>query len=471
MANGAEGAAATADEAPKTFFNTKAGGEKASEDITKPKYNNAGHVDKSKGKNAVKESRKKYAPNADKPTTASADPSKKLPEVVKKVDPQGLSAILTNMMSMLAMVRDTANATSPVSNAKTVKNALAGALAILADEYGFEVVIEVLNNCLKDGGFQQISEQHQETVKEAMIELLKNALENGPTTLRITIAPETLGIPDNGAIPSPLLEEAPDLYIQQYYGFEDPYPGFIQWKGPNGELVYTFRNDEPCFETAEDHINFMAEFDIAEDLRPFILEKNLTPEDLNSILDKNIQKVQNNGMDKSMGKNSGQNIMQLLNMLLGVLGPIINKAKSNHIPQSVMDQGSMNKSLEKFSKNMSIIKKMKDDSKKAFDLPGALSGLLGGNINLGGALSGLGQLGNITGALSGLGGIGNISSLSSLGNIGNMATGLGGLGVSVGGISNIGNILNTVTSGQTPNITPQIANIAVNVGQQLAAKR
>ena len=107
-----------------------------------------------------------------------------------------------------------------------------------------------------------------------------------------------------------------------------------------------------------------------------IIKGKITPEELNVILDKNSIQVQNNGMNKSLGQNSGQNLMQLLSMLLGIAGPILNKAKSNHLPQSVMDQGSMNKSLEKFSKNIAIAKKMKDVSKGAFDLPSALSGLM-----------------------------------------------------------------------------------------------
>ena len=57
-----------------------------------------GHARRSKGgKPGVKDARKKFAPNADKPTTASADPSKKLPETVKKVDPQAISAVLQNI--------------------------------------------------------------------------------------------------------------------------------------------------------------------------------------------------------------------------------------------------------------------------------------------------------------------------------------------------------------------------------------
>ena len=341
------------------------------------KFNEAPHVDRKKGKPGVKDARKKFAPNADKPTTASADPSKKLPETVKKVDPQAISAVLQNMLSMLAMVRDISNATSPVAVTKTVTDALAGALAILATKYGFERVIKIFKECLDNGGINRISPDYQTIVKEALAQLIKNSIENGPTKLKLSEKPTVIKYQVGGTVPLPIYGFPPDLYIQQYYTVEeDPYPGYIQWKGPNGDYVYTVRGAELHFETPEAHIYSMAEEQLAKDLEPYIIKGKITPEELNAILDKNSTQVQNNGMNKSLGQNSGQNLMQLLNMLLGIAGPILNKAKDGHLPQSVMDQGSMNKSLEKFSKNMAIAKKMKDVSKGAFDLPSALSGLM-----------------------------------------------------------------------------------------------
>ena len=129
---------------------------------------------RSKGKDPLAAARKKFAPNADKPTTAGQDPSEKLPEVVKKVDPAAASAVLKNMLSMLAMVRNTSNATSPVATTKIVTDALAGALAILAHKYGFEKVIKVFKECLENGGINKISPDYQNIVKEALTALIKN---------------------------------------------------------------------------------------------------------------------------------------------------------------------------------------------------------------------------------------------------------------------------------------------------------
>lgn len=461
-------------------FNVGAGGEAAKKLIDKDlsKYNNAPHESKNKGVSSVKKARAKHAPNADKPTTASADPSQKLPETVKKVDPQAASAILQNMLSMLAMVRNTSNATSPVTTTKIVTDALGGALAILAHKHGFERVIKVFKECLENNGINRISPEYRTIVKEALALLIKNSIENGPNTLKLSEKPTVIKYQVGGRVPIPVYGFPPDLYIQQYYTVEeDPFPGYIQWKGPNGDYIYTVRGAELHFTNADDHIYSMAEEQLAKDLEPYIIKGKLTPEQLNAILDKNSKQVQNNGMNKSMGQNSGQNLMQLLNMLLGIAGPILNKAKSGHLPQSVMDQGSMNKSLEKFAKNMSIAKKMKDDAKNAFNLPGPLAGLLGGGLNMGGALGSLGSLGslgNIAGSLGSIGNLGNISglagnitSLTNLGSVGNIAIGLGSMGVSPETLQNVGSLMNIASDGQSGFLSPEAAKLAAATGKTI----
>ena len=58
------------------------------------------------------------------------------------------------------------------------------------------------------------------------------------------------------------LSAAPDGYIQQYYTVDkDPYPGYIEWKDPNGTnpSVYTPRNGEPNYASAQEHTTFAAQ--------------------------------------------------------------------------------------------------------------------------------------------------------------------------------------------------------------------
>jgi hypothetical protein len=178
---------------------------------------------------------------------------------------------------------------------------------------------------------------------------------------------------------------------------------------------------------------------------------------LNRYLRKQDANVENNGMEKSMGKNAGVNVMGLLSQLLGILGPVINNSLSMHLPVSVLNQGAISQSMEKFSKNMAQIKKMKNDSMPAFALPGGLSsmiGALGGGIGgLAGLAGGLGGLGGLAGGLGGiaggLGGLGNVTgalgAVNNLANITNALGGAGGLGELTSTISNVNNITRNIT--------------------------
>ena len=89
----------------------------------KDKYNNAKVVENGKGKPDIKTAREMYAPNADKPTTASGDASKKLPEIIQKVDPMAASQALKTMFSALSLVRSLMSSSSPAPRRKTITDA------------------------------------------------------------------------------------------------------------------------------------------------------------------------------------------------------------------------------------------------------------------------------------------------------------------------------------------------------------
>jgi hypothetical protein len=133
-----------------------------------------------------------------------------------------------------------------------------------------------------------------------------------------------------------------------------------------------------------------------------------------------------------MGKNAGTNVMGLLSSLLGVLGPVINNTLSLHLPFSVLNQGGIAMSMQKFSKNMAIMKKMKSDSLAGFNLPGGLSSMLG-------ALSGVAGL-----ASGGLGGLAGLA--GGLGGLGGLAGGLAGVSNLAGGLAQATNTLRAVNS-------------------------
>ena len=423
------------------------------------KYNNAQFTPNNSGKPDIKTAREQFAPNADLPTTASADPSQKLPEVLSQVDPQKLSMGLMQLFSALAMVRNLMNSASPAPRRRTITDALSGALCILTKEFGFDRVIEVMNTALENDGLAIISADYQDIVKNAVAELIAKAAKFGANNIPVKQYPIiSYPVPSKLVLPGLIVDVVPDLYIQQYYSIEtDPYPGFVHYIKDNISVFIKRVANQPTYVSADEEVYAVCEQELAEDLRPHFDKKDLTAELLNLYLNKQDNNVQNNGMEKSMGKNSGVNIMGLLPQLLGILGPVINNSLSQHLPVSVLNQGAIGQSMEKFSKNMAQLKKMKEDSLPAFNAPGGLSnmiGALGGGLGgLGGIGGALGGLGGIGGALGGLGGIGGLA--GNLGTITNALGGAGGLGQLTGVISNVNNITSNI-----PNIS---VGAAINV--------
>jgi hypothetical protein len=148
-------------------------------------------------------------------------------------------------------------------------------------------------------------------------------------------------------------------------------------------------------------------------------------------------------MDKAMGKNAGANLMGLLPQLLGVLSTAINLSQNLHLPNSVLNQGSVGKSLQNFSKNMAIIKKMKADSLPAFNMPNPLAGIPG--------LSSIPGLGGI-----GIPGLPGLPSIPSIGNLGSIAGTVSG--IASGNLSAITNVVSGI-SGINPSTVGQAASL------------
>jgi len=364
------------------------------------KYNNARHTENNSGKPDIKTARQLHAPNADLPTTASADASKKLPEVLTQVDPMRAAQTLMQMFSALSMVRNLMNSASPKPRRRTITDSLTGALCILTKEFGFDQVIEVMNDALENDGLLQIDEPYREIVKNALASLIEKSIQYGTSNIPVkkyNVVNYTFST--SITLPGLIVEIAPDLYIQQYYPIEsDPYPGYIHFKYETVSVFIKRKTGEPTYISAEEEIYAVSEKELAEDLRPYFADKNLTAIILNLYLAKQDANVEYNGMDKSMGKNAGVNIMGLLSQLLGILGPVINKSLSMHLPVSVLNQGAVSQSMERFSRNMAQIKKMKNDTSQAFAAAGALGNLAGtlGNIaGIPGLSQTLGQVGNI----------------------------------------------------------------------------
>jgi len=97
-----------------------------------------------------------------------------------------------------------------------------------------------------------------DTVNASVNAGIKNLVDN------IAAAPPAAVATANSPRPNPALvvTSPPDNYVQQYYSIEnDPFPGYIEWKDPSGSAapVYTLRNNQPNYTSAQQHTLFAAQ--------------------------------------------------------------------------------------------------------------------------------------------------------------------------------------------------------------------
>lgn len=351
-------------------------------DAEKPKY--LEHPSPKKKKHKNYKIAEKGAPNRDKPTTAGAQKGlKDLPAAMAAMDPQGLSMVAPMMYKMLGQITSASKGSSQSSRKVVIEDAFTGALSILANEYSFERLTEVFNNALENNGIQFIDKEYREIVKNALVNLIKNYVLYGEGNLPHS-NPETVSV--LGPAPTPVVTVVPDLYIQEYYtASTDPYPGYIKWNSPDGtDHVFTERKiGEPYYSTADEEVYTVAEQELAEALRPYVIENNLTARILNDLITQQDSNVESNTAEKTGGKNSSKNVMDLLMKLAGYAGVITQLQQQLQLPLSVLNQGSIKKSQEAFMKNIGQLKQEKEKAKIAAQPSAALSSL----TNIAGSVS------------------------------------------------------------------------------------
>jgi hypothetical protein len=326
----------------------------------------------------------KGAPNREKPTTASAKKGlKDLPAAMAAVDPQGLSSIAPMMYSMLGQIASASKGSSQSSRKVVMEDALSGALSILANKYSFDQITDVFDKALSNDGINLIDVEYREIVKNALANLYKNYVVYGKGNIPVFTTETVTTI---GTAPTPVVTVVPDLYIQQYYtSSNDLYPGYIKWVSQEGiDYVFTERKiGDPYYSTPDQEVYSTAEQELATSLEPYVIEINLTARILNDLLIEQNSNVESNSAEKTGGKNSSKNVMELLMKLAGYAGTITNLQQKIQLPTSVLNQGAIKKSQDAFMKNIGQLRQEKEKAKTAAQPGSALSGL----TNIAGSVS------------------------------------------------------------------------------------
>ncbi len=316
--------------------------------------------------------RDKFAPNADKPTTASDTKSKKLPDMMQQVDPQGLAQMLPNMLQGMGGggaggVMDIA---IPAQRVSVIADSFGGALCILSNKLGYEVVIKSAFTALKDNTIDTIIyPQYRSLVFNGLTRLIQNAILYGANNIPQSIYRK---VTYGEFAPSPLVTpgEIPEMYTKVYYTVaDDPWPGYIQWQSPDGtKSVYVKRGptDYPV-DSAYQELYTSAEISLAADMLPYVATDTLTADVINQLLQAQEQVTFTQGINISIGNGAGGGgggAQQLLGMLMG----IIEKFQNGQLMEGVLDQGKNREALKKYKDNMGALGKMEQKAGNAFGL-------------------------------------------------------------------------------------------------------
>lgn len=385
----------------------------------------------------VKELRDK-AQLKEKPTTADARKgTKDLPSALSQVG--NAASFLQNMYPMMSMVSAIAGGGSQSSRKRVIEDSLSGALAILVNTYNYDLVVSAFDAALANDGIKLIDEVYRDVIKTALANLFKSAVQFGPNNVPVYSYSTVTTI---GPVPSPLVTEVPDLYLQEYYiQAEDPYPGYIKWNSQDSsDFVFTERQiGDKYYVSPQEEIYSISEQELAAALDPYVRDQNLTAQILNELMREQDSSVEFNTNEKTMGKGTGSggaNALRLVISLLGYISVISNFQKTAQLPFSVLNTGSMVASLTRHEKRMAELVRMKGMLKTAAT-----------------PLQGASLLSSAFGGLGGLAGVGGV--VTSLTNVSSVVQNIS----SATGLSNITNITASI-----PNVASVTASVSTSTG-------
>lgn len=122
--------------------------------------------------------------------------------------------------------------------------------------------------------------------------------------------------------------EPPIGYVQEYYSYDsDPYPGYIKWVDPMniGEPIYTLRNGQPNFATAQQHTQYDTQKLLVGSLES-VFKVSVSGPQLMRAISSSIDFAKISGATKVMG--SGYSFSSIINMAASLI-PLLAQGVNN----------------------------------------------------------------------------------------------------------------------------------------------
>jgi hypothetical protein len=162
------------------------------------------------------------------------------------------------------------------------------------------------------------------------------------------------------------LSTPPDGYIQQYYTVDkDPYPGFIEWKDPNGTnpSVYTPRNGEPNYSSAQEHTTFAAQNHFTSTIGNTLLSgQTLSFDTLSKAVSGSLNFTQAFGMSKVLGAGAGG--AQMAGVVAALIPTVVSGIRSvfqTNISQATYTSSSTAQPVNNFMRSQGVLARQRQN--------------------------------------------------------------------------------------------------------------
>ena len=334
---------------------------------------------------------------AEVPTTASADPeAEDILAILSQVDPRNQIAALQcfpGAATRLTISIDLGSIAAGLIN--LVSDALTRTIIDLMEQLGVNSVFRAIDQAslaianfqtalaaLQSGGIcgAPVALNALNSGTRALIRSYSNiqtAIQRGansPQTLRRRLGQTGQEIlsraPTEAFRPVSVVLTAPVGYVQEYYSFNrDPYPGYIRWSDPTGVggPVFTLRNGQPNFVSAQQHASFDVSSAIRGSLLNAIRTGTLNTTNLQNILAQATGVAQASALRSVIGGGNPIQILAAAARLVPQIYASVTGLFNPSISVSVLpNSGAVQQSVQRFTQAQSVLAIRRTQMENAF---------------------------------------------------------------------------------------------------------